>query len=204
MDGRFSHPLVGRDLLLGCAMGALSKALELAPMAIEGHSGQVVDSFQPLPVLSVATLFDNTVGAGITMVISSLALLFLYGLTFVALRRRHWLAAGLWLLILGGMGFVPGVSVNEMQPSETLWTSIGWALGWALALFVLLRLGILVYVVMGVTADLLARTLPTLDFTAWYSPSMTMGLTLFLAIAAYGLFCSVSWHGGIADALVDD
>ncbi|MFQ5528062.1 MAG: hypothetical protein ACE5GX_17620, partial [Thermoanaerobaculia bacterium] len=83
-------------------------------------------------------------------------------------------------------------------------TSIFWVLCWALWLFVLFRLGILVFVAMATTSWILEETLPSLDFSAWYSWSMTAGLLLFCALAAYSFYRCVEWKGGLAAVLAGD
>ena len=53
-----------------------------------------------------------------------------------------------------------------------------------------------------VSLALLAITLPTLDFSAWYSINMVAGLTIYFGLAAYAFYRCVAWKGGIAEALV--
>ena len=134
----------------------------------------------------------------------ALGMSFLYGLSFVALRRRPWVAFAMWLFLFGGIGFVPGIQINGVNISATTMTSVFWLLTSALWLFVLFRLGILAFVALGITADLLASTLPTLDFSAWYASSVIGGLTIFFGVAAYAFYRSVAWKGGLAEALVGE
>ena len=62
-------------------------------------------------------------------------------------------------------------------------------------------MGILVFLAMTTTTTLLAATLPTLDFSAWYASSMIGGLIFFFALVAYAFYRSVAWKGGLAEAL---
>ncbi len=203
VDGRLSDPLVGRDILLGCAIGALSRLLDVVPMALSEH-GATVMNYVGLPQPSVARLLGTITSSAIMLVILALSLSFLYGLTFVALRRRWWAAYAVWVFLLGGMGFLPGLTVGTSRPSVTQMSSIFWLVGWALWLYVLFRLGLLVFVAMGTTSSLLAMTLPTLDFSAWYSWSMATGFMILIGIAGYAFYRSVRWKGGLAEALVGD
>jgi hypothetical protein len=157
-----------------------------------------------LPQPSVARLLGAVTSSAIMLVILALSLSFLYGLTFVALRRRWWAAYAVWVFLLGGMGFLPGLTVGTSRPSVTQMSSIFWLVAWALWLYVLFRLGILVFVAMGTTSSLLAITLPTLDFSAWYSWSMAVGFMILIGIAGYAFYRSVRWKGGLAEALVGD
>ena len=203
IDGRLSDPLVGRDILLGCAIGALSRLLDIVPM-VAGEHGATVGNYVGLPQASLARLLGAITSSATVYVIVALALSFLYGLTFVALGRRPWAAYAVWLFFLGGMGFLPGLTVGTVRPSVTMLSSVFWLIAWALWLFVLFRLGILVFVAMATTSSLLAITLPTLDFSAWYGSSMVAGFTIFFGLAAYAFYRCVAWKGGIADALVGD
>ncbi len=51
-------------------------------------------------------------------------------------------------------------------------------------MFVLFRLGILVFIVMSTTGSLLAAV-PTLDFSAWYASSMIAAFAILFGLAAY-------------------
>ncbi len=203
MDGRLADPLVGRDLLLGCAGGALSQLLWVLPMALGERSDTVVN-YTGLPGTSLQQTLAAIAAGAITFVLIALALSFLYGLTFVALGRRPWAAYALWLFFFGGIAFVPGITVNNLSLSATTLTSVFWFVSWALSLFVLFRLGILVFVAMGTTSLILEITLPTLDFSAWYSGSIVAGLLLFFGLTIYAFYRCVAWKGGLADALVSD
>ena len=125
-------------------------------------------------------------------------------LTFLIVGRRPWVAFGFWLLFLGAIGFLPGLNINNSRPSASLLTSIAWALGWALWLFILFRRGILAFLAMGATSWLLAAALPTLDFNAWYGSTIVTGLVLFAALSIYGFYRCVAWQGRLAEALVGE
>ena len=203
IDGRLADPLVGRDILLGCALGTLSRLVDIVPMAL-GERGVTVVNYIGLPQPSLARLLGAITSSALMLVILALSLSFLYGLTFVALRRRWWAAYAVWVVFLGGMGFMPGIIVGTVRPAVTQMSSIFWLVSWALWLYVLFRLGLLVFVAMGTTSALLAITLPTLDFSVWYSWSMVAGFTILLGIAGYAFYRSVRWKGGLAEALAGD
>lgn len=203
LDGRWADPLIGRDILIGCAAGAVSRLLTVVPIAI-GERTATSGDYVGLPILSVTGVFAEVASNAIAYVILGLGLSFLYGLSFLALGRRPWAAYATWLILLGGIGFLPGVTVNDTRMAATVLASVVWVLGWALWLFVLFRLGILAFVVMTTAAQLLTETLPTMDLSAWYASSMVTGLTIFIALAAYAFFRCVQWKGGLAEALGGD
>ena len=108
------------------------------------------------------------------------------------------------MIFLASPGFVGGLTINGARPSATWLTAIFWSLGWALWLFVLFRLGILVFLAMTATTTLLAIAVPTLDFSAWYGSSVVAGLILFFGLAVYAFYRCVAWKGGLAEALGGD
>jgi len=203
IDGRLADPLVARDVLLGCAAGALSRLLDVVPLALS-ERGAVAGNYVGLPFTSLPHLARAIASVSTQAVLLALGLSFLYGLTFVALRRRAWAAYAVWLLIFGGLGFLPNVTVNDLAPAATMYTSIFWALGWALSLFVLFRRGLLMFVVMSATSALLAGALPTLDVSSWYGSTVVAMLLLFCCLAAYAFYRCATWKGGLAEALVGD
>ena len=203
IDGRLADPLVGRDVLLGCAAGALSQLLWMVPMAL-GERADAAVNYPGLPFSTITEMLGAVTTGAIQYVLFALGMLFLYGLTFVGSGRRPWAAYAVWLLFFGGIGFVPGVTVNGLRLSTTPMVSIFWFVCSALWLFVLFRVGILAYVVMGITTVLLAGALPTLDFSAWYASTIIAGLLLFFALSSYAFFRCVAWKGGLAEALAGE
>ncbi|MGD8331513.1 MAG: serine/threonine-protein kinase [Acidobacteriota bacterium] len=203
VDGRLSDPLVGRDILLGCAIGALMRLLDVLPLAVQERS-VTAGTYVGLPLRSLTKVLQTFIGGAIGAVIVALGVSFLYGLTFVALRRRRGLTYAVWLFFLGGIGFIPGLTLNASRPSASLLTEILWVVGIALWLFVLFRLGLLVFIAMTTSAALMISTLPTLDFSAWYSSSIVAGLAIVFALAAYAFYRCVAWRGGLAEALISD
>ena len=203
IDGRLSDPLVGRDILIGCAAGALSRLAVVLPLAVSDRS-VTAGAYAGLPQASLLDLWGRMTNSAAQIVILALALSFLYSLTFLALGRRPWAAFALWLFFLGAIGFIPGLTINNARPAASLLTSIFWTLGWALWLFILFRRGILAFLVMGTTAWLLAASLPTLDFNAWYGSTIVAGLVMFIGLAAYAFYRCAAWKGGLADALVGE
>ena len=125
VDGRLTDSLVARDVLLGCALGALSRAIEVGAMAL-AEPGTTAANYTGFPLRSIAAVVVLVVNSGWVYITLGLALSFLYGLTFVLFRRRHVPAFAFWLVFLGGVGFLPGVTVNDAVPSLTTATSVAW------------------------------------------------------------------------------
>jgi len=161
-------------------------------------------NYTGLPIASTVELFSEVVGLTTMYVVLALGILFLYGLTYVAVGRRAWLAYALWVLLFSAPGWIPGLAINGMRPSATLLTMTFWSLGWALWLGVLFRRGILAFLVMSTTWLLLSMAVPTLDLSAWYSQSIIAALGAFAALATYGLYRCARWNTGLAEALGGD
>jgi hypothetical protein len=203
IDGRASDPLVARDVLFGCAAGALARLCDLVPMAL-GSRLDTAENYIGLPMLSVPLLFEVVIGTATVYALLALGLSFLYGLSYVAVGRRPWVAYLIWVALFSAPGFVSGLSINGIRPSATSLTMIFWSLGWALWLFVLFRLGILSFLVMSTTALLLSLALPTLEFSSWYGQSIVAGLVAFAALAVFAFYRCVPWKGRLAEALGGD
>jgi len=203
IDGRFTDPLVSRDVLFGCAAGVLVRLLDLVPMAL-GERVETAGNYVGLPIATVTELLGSVAGNATVYVLVGLGLSFLYGLTFLAAGRRAWLTYAVWLAFFSAPGFVGGLAINGVRPSATWPTAIFWSLGWAVWLFVLFRMGILVFLVMIATSQLLTLALPTLDMAAWYAPSIIAGLALFTGVAVHAFYRCVAWKGGLAAAMSGD
>ena len=204
IDGRLADPLVGRDLLFGCAAGVLLRLLDLVPLALSARA-ETAGNYLGLPIGSVTELFATVVGSATISLLLALGLSFLYGLSFVATGRRAWLAYAGWLVLFAAPGFIGGgLTINGIRPSATSLTAIVWALSWAVWLFVLFRPGILVFLAMSTTATLLTLSLPTLDFSSWYSQSMVAGLGGFFIVTVYAFYRCVPWKRGLAEALAGE
>jgi serine/threonine-protein kinase len=203
IDGRLADPLVGRDILYGCAAGAAGRFIEVVYLGL-GERSVTAGAYQGLPFTSFADLVSTMVGATGALAVVALGVAFLYGLCFLALGRRRWLVFVVWLALVGGLGFVPNLTINASTPAVNLTTSLLWVAGIALWLFVLFRLGILAYVTTMAASALLGATLPTLDFSAWYSATTVTGLAVFCALVIYAFSRTVAWRGSLADALVAD
>jgi len=203
IDGRMTDPLVGRDILFGCAAGVLTRLLDLVPLAL-GERTETAGGYIGLPLASSTELFSVVIGTAAFSLLLALGLSFLYGLSYVATGHRARVAYAGWLMFFALPGFVGGLTINGARPSATWLTAVLWSLGWALWLFVLFRMGILVFLAMSTTSLILASALPTMDFSAWYASSMIAGLIFFFAIVTYAFYRSVAWKGGLAEALGGD
>jgi serine/threonine-protein kinase len=168
-------PLVGRDVLYGTVFGlALNLASVLVP-ALHGNSGQPI--FPPLDPLQGVRL---EIAALISTIPSAIftALLFFFMLFVLRLvLRKEWLAAGVFVLIIG---FV--ISLGTTTPAVDIPLAF---LSFALFAFALLRFGLLAMIVTSVVGQMAALG-GVLDFSAWYAGMAMVPLVAIALIAAYG------------------
>ena len=199
VDGRLDDPLVGRDLLFGCAAGALLAMLpRLGSIADAGGFSRPFRSTSALSLdfLSGPGAFiSGELGALPVMAGASLGMLLLYAVALAVLRRR-WAA-------VAALGTLLSVIVAVAPARISIWTLM-FLVATAFASFaVLARFGVLTFAVAGWTDEAFRSYFVTLDFSVWYAPNVLMGMGLFLAIACYGFYRSVDWKGDVTEAILD-
>ena len=185
LRGQLGDPLVGRDVLLGCALGATVFAVRGLVWFVPGLLGEP----SPAPDTNVA-------GATITAMRHTLFRLLvnqygavLYGLMFLfllvlmrMLLRNGVLAALAW-------GFVVAGPVPDADP-QYAWTSS--ALRAALYFVALWRGGLLRLVVTLFVLFSLVEAPLTLDLSAWYLSRSLAPLLVIMALAVYGFRTSLA------------
>lgn len=185
LSGEWRDPLVGRDVLAGCAAGAVLACLlslyELIPRGL-GYPGT------PPPPFFLDSLHSTRSAMAQLSAVPSLAiggsLYVLFVLFFLrVVVRRDWLAAAAWVLILS----VPDVL---MSGAPLAVGPVILAMN-AVSLLVLLRLGFLPSVVTQVALWLFKKYPMTFDTSAWYFGLGFIGLFAFAAIALYGFRTSL-------------
>jgi serine/threonine-protein kinase len=181
LGGGFRDPLVGRDLLLGTAAGALllvigqASDLAIAATGVPLAAPWVADLDTYLALTRVLAV---TVEAQIRNAIASIALLLMLLLLRVILRRL-WLAGVVLVLLL---------SVQNVLLSETpFWVGLAATLPvFLLPALCLMRAGLLGTIVMFWTANLLGTLPLTPRLGHWTAPPTVFAMLLMAALAAYG------------------
>jgi serine/threonine-protein kinase len=177
LSGRFTDPLVGRDLLIGVLAGVVTLLIAFASFSMEIRNvGPAVGAlWAPEQAVDVA----NGVGYLLAVIRSSIALTLLSTLCYAAgfiLTRRVWAAAALNLVI--GMAFV--------LESYFHWTgAVVGALTLPVFMAVLLRVGTLAMTATFSTFFMVNFAVAS-DPTHWrFAATLVPGL-LLLGIACYG------------------
>jgi serine/threonine-protein kinase len=193
LDGRFRDPLVGRDLLLGLALGVVTSAdTALLPYGLTEFGPIVLDSqcfTKPVwyMVLSV------------TVTISAMWAVTSIFLVFSLVVRRDGVAAALLAV------FLAAVTVGPIALAVgSAWMVPGSLLRMAVAVFLLFRFGVLALLGWGLVAFSTQLMPLTLDPSAWYlNASLTKVLTVTV-LAGYGAWVSVGSRSLFGQGIPED
>jgi hypothetical protein len=198
LAGGFRDPLVGRDVLAGCLLAAFSVAL--------GRLGWFVPSWLGYPppqpysgpqwqFLGARTMIsDLSFNLGPVLLVP-LAILFVLFL-LRALLRKEWVAAAAFVLLFTVM-FAAG---NQFDP-VVLVTSLVF---WVLAVFLLIRFGLLAFAVQGLFDILLEGYPLTTQGSAWYAGISLAAILLMAAMALYGFYTSLGGRPVFGGAVLEE
>jgi hypothetical protein len=194
MSGRYRDPLVGRDLVLGIALG-LSWIL-----AFEIGTIFRMRNGAPPQLPSADYLMGASSAAGTllsTLMISIIGTL-LFFVTLVVIRvlvRNRWLAAVLFVALFT----IPRILGSDHMLADALvWITI-----YGIAAISAVRFGLIVLGLTNFTADVLLNVPCTLNFSYWYASQSFFIVLIFVAIGAWGVYTSLAgkplWKGDLLD-----
>lgn len=179
--GEWRDPGIARDVLLGVAAGALLNALFKAASLISLGAGVMppVAESQELIVLSSARYFmSNTAGAVLTALGVSLGV-FLFVFLLRVLLRRDWLTGVVFVIVFTAQS-------APQSPDPLFYTLVSALMGTCL-IWILLRLGLLAFVMAHFVLTFLSLFPLTLDTSHWYwqytlVPFFVLGGIAFVAM----------------------
>jgi serine/threonine-protein kinase len=179
MAGAVKDPLVGRDLLIGCAAGTGTLLVELASLWATGAAAGVL---QFLDVNPAPLLGTTRAASGLAMtVVWAVFLAFLYLLLLLGLRR---LLRREWTAILGAALIM---TAPHPLASPLPWLTLPFSFVTELALFTTLaRVGLVATMTVHVTMNTLSNYPVTWPLTAWYSGIGLVGPGVIAAVAILG------------------
>jgi serine/threonine-protein kinase len=197
LSGQFRDPLVGRDVLIGTAAGAVSVLLFVLILQTPGWLGR--PPLDPQPFLKGATLagFSDVAFRLFVNQFSSVlyAMVFLFMLVLLRLLlRSNLLAVTAWCLLVG-------------SPLASEHVAIVWAGGLVRALvyyLVLTRGGLLALAVALYVEFNMHESPLTLDPSVWYSTRSIPVFLVVIGLAAYGFHTSLAGKSPLGRILVDD
>jgi serine/threonine-protein kinase len=193
LSGELTDTLVGRDVLIGCAFGAVFSILDQIQVLAPGWFGKPTE----LSVLSLRLLAHpaqalQSANGEVALFIGMWILFLLFLLQ--TLLRRDWLAASVLTLAL---------SIFALQ-SSTPWVEAPVLILYqGLGVFLLLRFGLLALIISAYVDNIFDAFPMTLQTSAWYSGLGFVGLFIVLAITAYGFRISLGSRPMIAVSAED-
>ena len=197
LAGGFRDPLVGRDVLVGCLVGAFGAAV--------GNLGWFVPSWlghlpaRPLSGPEWHFLGARAIIAGISFgfiiaLFTQLSMLFVLFFLRVLLRKQ-WAAAVAFVLLFT----VFYSSVSQFNPVSL---GINVIIN-GLTVFLLIRFGLLALVATWVFVGFLSFPLTT-QGSAWYAGISLTGILLMAAMAFYGFYTSLGGRPVFGGAVLDE
>ena len=199
LAGGLRDPLVGRDVLLGCFLGAFSIALVRLGWFVPawlGHPPAQPYSGPESQLLGARTMVAYISSDLIVAPVFWIAALFVLVLLRVLLRK-DWAAVIVWVLLytvfrpptadlFGPVIFVTGL----MNMSLTAW--------------LLIRFGLLAAVAAEIMNNILGSFPFTTQGSAWYSSMSLAGILLTAVIACYGFYTSLGGRAVLGSAVLEE
>jgi hypothetical protein len=183
LAGRVTDPVVGRDVLLGTALGV---GWTLLVRVVDRWSGDSELSIYP-GATELLTGMRSTAGLILQGVPYAMRNVFFYFFLLFILRvvlRRQWLAA----VVFAGLFAFLSAFGNDGNP----WLNAAVAFVYfGSGAVVVLRWGLLSYAVGIFISELLLKLPATLDSSAWYFGNMLAIVALTVALAAWGFYTVV-------------
>jgi serine/threonine-protein kinase len=192
LAGRWRDPLVGRDLLIGTLLGTLFVLLDMSEHFVPAWLG-----LEPrIPERTV--MFDEAGAfAGIKNAILIVAnqLFGPLALTFLLLGLRQlfhskWVAAIVLAVVFGTL-----VAGAEPYKHPVVSAIVGLVFG-ACTVLVILRFGVLAFVVSNAVYSLIESFPLTPEWSRWYAEGASVVLVLVAALGVSGLWAAVGGRAG--------
>jgi hypothetical protein len=197
LAGKFSDPLVGRDLLLGSSYGVALVLFETSDNFILPLLGKL----PPVPDIGLTeSLLGVQQAAGILLAYVFVWVLYGLGIFFVLfllrlVLRKDWLAAIAVVILF---------SASNLGGEYAFVTFVSSALIWISILMVLKRFGLLVMVTGLVAQNVLILFPVTTHLSRWYAASALTGLAFIAALAIYGFQMARAGKPLFSAAVLDD
>ena len=184
LGGHFRTPGLGRDTLIGIAVGVVGRLILMIDESLAPSAGAVRAAPHPGTLLGLGSP-DGI--AFVVLYYQFIAIFFALGLAFLLLllRRVAWndraALVALWIL-------VSAVGVSGENPAVELTLSLARN---ALVIWTLYRFGIHALAMSWLTYYIVLRVPLTLDITAWYGPRSFMTIAAIAALSAYAFHLAV-------------
>jgi serine/threonine-protein kinase len=193
LAGGLRDPLVGRDILIGAALGVVWGLINSASVLLEMKDGgpqylTMLSSLQG-PRQTLGTIFASIPGSFLQLFVT---FFFLFILRMVL--RKEWLAA---------LAFLVLYTLLQITGSNSLLVGagLGFAVSWTIY-FAMTRFGFVTYVTAMYVFTLLLFMPVTSDPGLWYSGASGLTMLAIVGLAAYGTQAALAGHSIIEDDLL--
>jgi Protein kinase domain len=199
LAGGFRDPLVGRDVLIGCLLCATTAALGRLMWFVPLWLGYPPE--QPTPGPNWQFLGARAVIADVSIILIGapifwLATLFVLVL-FRALMRNEWVAAVTFVLLYT-------VFSAAQQTRFAPFAVVGDMIFLGLAVFCLIRFGLLTLVTNYIFYSVMKDFPLTLQSSVWYAGISLAGILLMAAIAFYAFYISLGGRPAFGSVVLED
>src|SRR5271157_1884090 len=198
LAGDFRDPLVGRDVLAGCFLAPFTTAVGGAVWFIFswlGYPPPQPDSGPGWQFLGARTMVADVASALMLAPFPWLLALFSLFL-FRVLLRREWAAAVAWVLL----PTVFAAADSRFDPVAP----VGMLIFASLAVFVMIRFGLLALVANFVVYNILQNYPLTTQGSVWYSGISLAGILLIAAMAFYAFYTSLGGRPAFGGAVLEE
>ena len=182
LAGSFRDPVVGRDILLGIALGAIW-ILVFTVQAIFTMRMGAAPGIGGIPMLMGGRFALGEWLRQWPQSIESALFFFLVLLGLKAVLRNQWLAAIVFVAIFALPRGLASAHVRVELPALIL--------VYAIAVLIVIRFGLVPLVLAIFTIDMLANVPFSADFSSWYMTTSILALLSVIAIAAWGFYYSL-------------
>ena len=182
LAGGWRDPVVGRDILLGVALGVVWILVFQVRYIFMMHMGA------PPGLGSIEALMGGRVALGGWLrqwpqSIQSTLFFFFLLLGLKALLRKEWLAALVFVAIFALPPALRSSYMTVELPAQIL--------VYAIAVLIVIRFGLVPLAVAIFTIDMLANVPFSADFSSWYMTTSVLALLSVVAIAGWGFYHSL-------------
>ncbi|HEX6322403.1 MAG TPA: serine/threonine-protein kinase [Vicinamibacterales bacterium] len=200
LSGRLRDPLVGRDILFGCAIGVVFQLLDVgAALAARRLGAAQPDMPNLAPLTGTRFLIGEFIDLQSHAALLPLGTLIVIVLLLMLLRRT-WLALLVALLLMAGLEML-GADGGALPAPVRIVTA---TLSWGIAIAAITRLGLLAMTVASGVYYALSSVLITTDLSAWYATGMILAVAWTLLLAGYGAWTALAGRPVFAGGWMDE
>ncbi len=198
LTGGFRDPLVGRDILAGCFLASFTITLQRLTWFVFSWLGYPAQpssgpQWQFLGGRTIVADISGTLIGGPSFWLAALFVLFLLR----ALLRKEWAAAVAWVVLFT---LLFGGGSRQFDPVGL----VGTLIFSSLAVFVMIRFGLLALVANWMVFNTLENYPLTTQWSAWYSGISLTGILLMAALAFYGFYTSLGGRPVFGGAVLEE